>query len=153
MDSRMLCAMTGIITLSSSCPCSAAMATVVSHPMTWKHTWLTISGMDGLIFPGMIDEPGCTAGRMISSSPVRGPDTMRRRSLTILERSRARPRSDAEKAAASPMLCMSWMRSAPTRSEAIPVMALRCVFISAGYCGSTVTPVPTADPPIPRSFR
>ena len=31
-------AMTGIITFSSSCPCSDAMATVVSQPITWKHT-------------------------------------------------------------------------------------------------------------------
>ena len=61
--------------------------------MTWKHTWLTISGMDGLILPGMIDDPGCTAGSLISSMPVRGPMTIRRRSLAIFDRSMARPRS------------------------------------------------------------
>ena len=70
----MLCAITGIMTLSSSCPCSAAMATHVSLPITWKQTWFTISGIDGFTLPGMIDEPGCTAGSRISSSPVRGPD-------------------------------------------------------------------------------
>ncbi len=74
--SSTLYAITGIITLSSSCPCSAAIATVVSSPITWKQTWFTISGIDGLILPGMIDEPGCTAGSVISSMPVRGPITM-----------------------------------------------------------------------------
>jgi hypothetical protein len=40
--------MTGIMTFSSSWPASAATQTVVSQPITWKHTWLTISGTDGL---------------------------------------------------------------------------------------------------------
>ena len=120
--------------------------------MTWKQTWFTISGIDGLIFPGMIDDPGCTAGSLISSIPVRGPITMRRRSLAILLRSIASTRSCAENAAASPMLCMSWMRSAPTRRSS-PVISRRYLFISAGYSGSTVTPVPTALPPMPRSRR
>ena len=37
--------------------------------------------------------------------------------------------------------------------DAMPVIALRFRFISSGYCGSTVTPVPTAEPPMPRSLR
>ena len=73
IDNSTLNAITGIMTFSSSCPCSAAMPTVVSQPMTWKQTWLTISGIEGLILPGMIDDPGCTAGSLISSMPVRGP--------------------------------------------------------------------------------
>ena len=32
--------------------------------MTWKQTWFTISGIDGLIFPGMIDEPGLHGGQL-----------------------------------------------------------------------------------------
>ena len=152
MDSRTLNAMTGIITLSSSCPCSDAIATVVSRPITWKQTWLTISGMDGLILPGMIDDPGCTAGNLISSIPVRGPITMMRRSLAILLRSIASTRMAALKPATSPMLCMSWMRSCPTRRSR-PVMARRFSTVSAGYSFSTVTPVPTALPPMPRSRR
>ena len=63
------------------------------EPITWKQTWFTISGIDGLILPGMIDDPGCTAGSLISSMPVRGPMTMRRRSLAILLRSIASTRS------------------------------------------------------------
>ena len=59
-------AMTGIITFSSSWPASHASAIVVSQPITWKQTWFTISGTDGFTLPGMIDEPGCTAGSAIS---------------------------------------------------------------------------------------
>ena len=41
--------------------------------------------MTGLTLPGMIDEPGCIGGRLISLSPQRGPDESQRRSLQILE--------------------------------------------------------------------
>ena len=55
-------AITGIMTLSSSCPASAAATIVASQPNTWKQTWFTISGIDGFTLPGMIDEPGWTGG-------------------------------------------------------------------------------------------
>ena len=51
-------AITGIMTFSSSCPASEAARIVVSQPNTWKQTWFTISGIDGLTLPGMIDDPG-----------------------------------------------------------------------------------------------
>lgn len=41
-----------------------AMVTVRSLPMASKATWLTISGMTGLTFPGMIDDPAWTGGRV-----------------------------------------------------------------------------------------
>ena len=41
--------------------------------------------MTGLTLPGMIDEPGCMAGRLISASPARGPDASRIRSPAIFE--------------------------------------------------------------------
>src|SRR5438477_460120 len=65
--------MPGIITFSSSCPAWAPHATVVSFPITWKQTWLTISTIAGFTLPGMIDEPGRTAGITSSPKPVRGP--------------------------------------------------------------------------------
>ena len=77
------------MTFSSSCPASQASATVVSQPITWKHTWLTISGIDGFTLPGMIDDPGCTAGSAISESPARGPMLSSRRSLATLPSSTA----------------------------------------------------------------
>jgi len=42
--------------------------------------------MTGFTLPGMMDEPFCRAGRLISPKPVRGPLDRRRRSLHILER-------------------------------------------------------------------
>ena len=83
----MLWVMTGIMTFSSSCPASAAIATVVSSPSAWKQTWFTISAIDGFTLPGMMLEPGCTAGRTISARPVRGPEASSRMSLAILLRS------------------------------------------------------------------
>ena len=55
----------------------------MSQPITWKHTWFTISGIDGFTLPGMIDDPGCTAGSAISPMPARGPMLSSRRSLAI----------------------------------------------------------------------
>ena len=76
--------MIGSITLSCNCPASAAMHTVVSLPMTLKHTWLVTSGITGFTLPGMIDEPGAIGGRFISCKPQRGPDAISRKSLHVL---------------------------------------------------------------------
>jgi hypothetical protein len=88
--------MTGIMTFSSSCPASAAARIAASQPMTWQQTWLTISGTDGLTLPGMIEEPGCTAGSWISAMPARGPMLRSRRSDAILAVSTASRRSAPE---------------------------------------------------------
>ena len=57
---------------------------VASLPITWAATIVTDSQMTGLTLPGMIDEPGCTAGIAISAMPARGPQPSRRMSLAIL---------------------------------------------------------------------
>ena len=57
---------------------------------------LTTSGITGFTLPGMIDEPGCMAGRLISRRPARGPEESRRRSLQILDSLIARLFSSAE---------------------------------------------------------
>ena len=105
-------AITGIITFSSSWPASHAAAIVASQPITWKQTWFTISGIDGFTLPGMIDEPGCTAGSAISASPARGPMLSSRRSLATLPNSTARRRTAPETASTSPMLCVTRKRLA-----------------------------------------
>ena len=46
---------------------------------------LTTSGMTGFTLPGMIDDPGCLGGRLISPSPQRGPDERSRRSLQTFD--------------------------------------------------------------------
>ena len=76
--------MTGSITFSCSCPASAAIVTVTSLPMTLKQTWLTTSGRTGLTLAGMIEDPACSSGRLISPSPVRGPEDSSRRSLQTI---------------------------------------------------------------------
>ena len=43
-----------------------------------------ISAITGFTLPGMIEEPGCVAGRLISPIPQRGPDASQRMSLAIL---------------------------------------------------------------------
>ena len=68
-----------------SWPASAAKVTVASLPITSKAIWFTTSGITGLTLPGMIDEPGCNCGRLISLKPARGPEARRRRSLQIFE--------------------------------------------------------------------
>ena len=88
--SKMHAAITGSNTLSWSWPASAAIVTVRSLPMTRKQTMLTTSGITGLTLPGMIDEPGCLAGRLISRRPQRGPDDSSRRSLQTFESLMAR---------------------------------------------------------------
>ena len=88
--------MPGIITLSSSWPAPAPHTTAVSLPITWKQTMFTISAMAGFTLPGMIDEPGCTAGSTSSPKPVFGPETSRRRSLQIVDSSTAAVRIPLE---------------------------------------------------------
>ena len=116
--------MTGSKALSCSWPASAAMVTVTSLPITSKATWFTTSGITGLTLPGMIDEPACRAGRLISPKPARGPDESRRRSLQIFESLTATRLSTPESCTNAPQ---SWVAS--TRSGAVtsgmPVISRR----------------------------
>ena len=90
---------------------------VRSLPMTLKATWFTTSGMTGLTFPGMIDDPGWRGGRLISFRPQRGPDESRRRSLQIFESFTARRFSAEEFMMKAPVI-RSWPRSCSWPSTA-----------------------------------
>ena len=96
----------GIITLSSSCPACAASVTVRSLPSTWNIAMSSISASTGLTLPGMIDDPGCTAGSRISSNPVAGPEESRRKSLAMRIKSCANVRTAPEKNTASEWACI-----------------------------------------------
>ena len=61
------------------------MVTVMSLPITVKAIWLTTSGITGLTLPGMIDDPACIAGKLISPKPARGPDESNLKSLAVLD--------------------------------------------------------------------
>lgn len=99
-------------TLRSSSP-SAARVTVASLPITRKETCIIISGITGLTLPGMIDEPGCTAGRVTSASPARGPDDIRRRSAANFDRVRAIAFNAAEILTQSSAFCSASKNSPP----------------------------------------
>ena len=74
----------GNITFRSNCPACAANATETSLPMILKHIMLRHSDNDGLTFPGIIDDPACTAGIKISARPATGPEAIKRVSFAIL---------------------------------------------------------------------
>ena len=117
-----LCAMIGSKALSWSCPASAAKLTVTSLPITSKATWFTTSGITGLTLPGMMLDPACTAGRLISLNPARGPEDSRRRSLQLFDSFTAMRLSTPESCTKAPT---SWVAS--TRLGAVtkarPVMS------------------------------
>src|SRR5215213_5795400 len=92
------------MTFNSNWPAWAAIATETSFPIMLKHIMLRHSAKDGLTLPGIIDEPGCTAGIRISAKPAVGPEAIIRISFAILLRSIARLRSADEQFATSYLL-------------------------------------------------
>ena len=62
--------MSGSMVLSSSCPHWAPTVTATWSPMTCAPTWMTASQMTGLTLPGMMLEPGCTAGSAQLGQPA-----------------------------------------------------------------------------------
>jgi hypothetical protein len=57
MDSKMSCAITGIITFSSKFPFAPAQVIVTSLPITCAHTIMSDSAITGFTFPGMMSCP------------------------------------------------------------------------------------------------
>ena len=47
---------------------------------------LTTSAITGLTLPGIMEDPGCRAGRLISFNPVKDQEDNSRKSLAILDR-------------------------------------------------------------------
>ena len=60
------------------------MVTEFFRPITCVHTIDKASHCVGFIFPGMIEEPGSLAGRIISEIPLLGPDANTLISFAIL---------------------------------------------------------------------
>src|SRR5512146_551130 len=85
MDWRRLWAITGNITFSSKFPCWFAMVIAASFPVTWADTIIIISHITGFTLPGMMLEPGWSAGRAISPRPAIGPLFIQRRSFAIFK--------------------------------------------------------------------
>jgi hypothetical protein len=91
-------------------------------PITSNAIWLTTSGITGFTLPGMIEEPACIAGRLISFSPARGPEDSRRRSLQVLDNFTATRFKTPESWTKAPA---SWVASTRLAAvtRAIPVMS------------------------------
>ena len=97
MDWRTLCMIIGQKTFSSKLLLWQALSMTLSFPMTCIAIISVASGIDGFIFPGIIDEPACTGGSVISIRPAFGPLLMLLRSEQILRRLMLRERNVAEK--------------------------------------------------------
>jgi hypothetical protein len=108
MDSRTSYAITGIMTFSSKLPAAPDHAIVASYPITCAQTMSRLSAITGFTLPGMMLDPGCTAGRRSSPSPQRGPEPNHRISLAILVRATAYTRNaPLRKTTASLAACAS----------------------------------------------
>ena len=103
--------------------------------------------MTGLTLPGMIEDPACVTGRLISPSPACGPDESSRRSLQILESFIALRLSDDENDMNAPMSVVASTRSTAVVSGS-PLISARCSRTRFAYPGRAVTPVPIAVAPM-----
>src|SRR5262249_52039764 len=101
----------------------------------------------GLIFPGMIEEPGSFSGIRSSAKPARGPQAYQRASLPIFIRAPARVRS-----AALTSTIASWADSAAhlfgAATNALPVSSAILRAATSPNRGWAFRPVPTAVPPM-----
>jgi len=71
---------------SEPTPPKPPRVTAASLPTTVQQTMMRDSAMTGLTLPGMMLEPGWTAGRTSSPMPQRGPEPSQRMSLATLLR-------------------------------------------------------------------
>ena len=105
------------------------------------------SGITGFTFPGIMEDPGCMAGRLISPSPQRGPEANSLRSLQILFILTATRRMAEEYPTMQEV-----SEVAPIRSSASlisnPVILRRAAMHFSAYSGSAVIPVPMAVAPM-----
>src|SRR3954447_7690697 len=99
--------------------------------------------MTGLTLPGMIDDPGCWGGRLISLRPHRGPDDSHRRSLQILDTCTDARFIVAAIWANAPPACVASPRFGPLVGG--PPVPSRSRFVTrSAYPGGLLMPVPMA---------
>ncbi len=107
-----------------------------------------ISGRTGFTLPGIILEPGWTAGNRISSNPDVGPDASNRRSLAIRLRVSA-----IERIAPINWQNQTWIAyfriNYPKESISGGYALTKQLPYVEPYSGWVFRPVPTAVPPIP----
>ena len=85
---------------------------VMSLPMTSNATWFITSGITGFTLPGMIDEPACRGGSLMSPKPACGPLDSRRKSLHTLLNLQATRLSTPDSCTKLPVSCVASTRLA-----------------------------------------
>ena len=138
--------MPGNITLSSNCPACAANETVVSFPITLKQIIFIHSANEGFTFPGIIDEPACTAGIPISDSPAIGPDAINLISFETLPNSIAKFFNADDAFATGNLLCNEYCISFCGFNDSFDIL-LNSIITVFLYPLGVLAPVPTAVPP------
>ena len=118
----------------------------VSFPIACADTWQTTSGMTGLTFPGMIDEPFCSSGRNSSASPARGPEPIQRMSFAILV-SETATSLQALDASTRPSRAPCASNGSAGGLMVRPVSADRRARTRAANSACVLRPVPVAVPP------
>ena len=115
--------------------------------MTLKQIWFTTSGITGFTLPGMILEPGCIGGRLISLRPHRGPLESRRKSLHIFESFTAKRFNADEYITDEPASGVASTRF-PASTKGLPDIARSASTQVWAYSGSVLIPVPMAVAPM-----
>ena len=137
------------MTFSWKLPDWPATVIAASLPMTCAATIATASGITGLTLPGMIDDPGCSAGSEISANPDCGPEFIQRKSLAIFIRLTARTFRAPENSTA-----VSWQASASNKFRlevnGAPLLRAKASQQRCAKRASVLMPVPTAVPPSAR---
>ncbi len=100
----------------------------------------------------MIEDPGCTDGKSISASPVFGPEFINLRSLVIRMSSTDSVRRAPENSTNSALLCIDSNRFFDSLRSRFVIFLSFSTTLPA-YSGCVLIPVPTALPPIPKSFK
>src|SRR4051812_45568704 len=120
--------------------------------MTRYATMFVTSGITGFTLPGMIDDPGCVAGRLISCSPQRGPDESRRRSLPTFASLIARLFKTDEYSTNAWVSCVASTRLFDSLIGSCETFVRWSAHFCA-YPAGALRPVPIAVPPMLISHR
>src|SRR3989344_9683835 len=103
----------------------------------------SISAILGFTFPGIILEPGSTAGSLISLKPVFGPELNNLRSFAILFKSTAKDFIVSENCKKSVMFCVVYIGSFDS-FQGILFNFIKCLIINLENFGFVLIPVPIA---------
>ena len=146
IDCKILWAIKGLKTFNSKWPWEPAIVIPLWFPITLTHTIVTASDCVGLTLPGIIEEPGSLAGKMISPYPALGPDPKNLISFAIFIKLTAVVFKVPEKFTIS-----SWAAKAANlflvglKGSLVIFFISLIIFLSKPFL--LLIPVPTAVPP------